>query len=121
MVISRLGEDELPVYGDEKLLERAVMNILSNALRYAETKIGILCDHTKKRIIIKIADDGHGISQEDKPHIFERFYKGKGGNTGIGLAITAEVIKKMGGSIQVQSSGSLTEFTLTLPLSRKSV
>lgn len=115
-VVSELGEDELPAYGDDKLLERAVMNILSNALRYARTKIGVLCGHTSKRIIIKIADDGHGISEEDKPHIFERFYKGKGGNTGIGLAITAEVIKKMGGSIQIHSEDGLTEFTLIIPL-----
>ncbi|CDD09504.1 his Kinase A (Phosphoacceptor) domain./Histidine kinase-DNA gyrase B-and HSP90-like ATPase [Clostridium sp. CAG:349] len=50
-----------------------------------------------------IYDDGDGIDKDDLPHVFERFYTGKKGNTGIGLALTKEIIKMHGGEIRARN------------------
>lgn len=107
--------DKLFIFGDEKLLERAISNILSNAVRYARQSIAIFCDSNDPWIIIKITDDGEGISPNELPHIFERFFKGKGGNFGIGLSIAHDIVDAHGGTITATSDNGITEFTITLP------
>ena len=67
----------------------------------------------KEASIIAISDDGDGIDKDDLPHVFERFYTGKKGNTGIGLALTKEIIKMHGGEIRVHNeNGAVVEITL---------
>ncbi len=96
--------ENIPMYkGDEVQLEKVFSNLLSNALRYAKTKIRITCTLEKKYIKIVVADDGNGIDEKDFPHIFERFYKGKYGNTGIGLSIAKEVVKMHKGTIEAKN------------------
>lgn len=107
---------EIFVYADERRLERAFLNIIVNAVRYAKSELKIICKIHDKYVKISITDDGEGISKEDLPHIFERFYKGKGGNFGIGLSITHEVVSQHNGSINVMSDGNKTEFEITLPI-----
>lgn len=80
------------IYGDEQQLSKAFTNILINAVRYATSQISIKCSKNKKHIEIIFCDDGEGISEKNLPHVFERFYKGENGNTGIGLALTKEII-----------------------------
>lgn len=95
---------DIPMYkGDEVQLEKVFSNLLSNALRYAKTKIKISCTLEKKYIKIVVADDGNGIDEKDFPHIFERFYKGKYGNTGIGLSIAKEVVKMHKGKMEAKN------------------
>lgn len=101
------------IKGDEVWLEKAISNILSNALRYARTKITLTCTAEKKYIKIVIGDDGAGINEKDISHIFERFYKGKEGNTGIGLAIAKEAVKLHRGSITVRNNNG-AEFQIKL-------
>lgn len=84
------------VIADEYLLESIVDNLLSNCLRYAQTSIQI--HMTSDGFIIE--DDGEGFNEEDKVHLFERFYKGKEGQTGLGLAIVKSSIEYMGGYIE---------------------
>ncbi len=86
---------------NEKHLYRAVMNLFSNALRYARSTITLSCHQMEGRIEMAVGDDGEGISAEDMPHIFERFYKGKNGKHGIGLSIVQSVIELHGGEITV--------------------
>ena len=95
----------MAVYGDEEMLKSAFGNILSNALRYAGRKISVSCGKEKDKIRIRIADDGRGISEGDLPRIFERFYKGEGGNTGIGLSIAKDIIEQHGGDIRAENAG----------------
>ena len=97
-------------------MERAVLNILSNALRYAKAAIDITCRRDAAGVVISVKDDGSGIAPEDLPHIFERFYKGNGGNFGIGLSITQEVIQRHHGIISVNSRPGQTIFRILLPL-----
>ncbi len=89
---------------DENLLAQAVINIISNGIKYAtsEVRVEIL---TQDRPIIRISDDGKGISPTDFDHIFDRFYKGKNGNFGLGLAIAKSAVEYMGGSISAYNQG----------------
>ena len=66
---------------------------------------------------IHIIDDGDGITEQDLPHIFERFYKGKGGNFGIGLSMTKDIIDKYKSVITVNSKPGYTDFCVEIPIS----
>ncbi|RBP66695.1 signal transduction histidine kinase [Alkalibaculum bacchi] len=105
-------EDPVLFTYDEKSIERAFQNLLSNALRYSRGKIIITCRKTQGRIVIKVEDNGPGISQEDLPRIFDRFYKGENGVHGIGLSIVKSIVTSYGGRVEVQSSLKGTAFTI---------
>ncbi|VUC95523.1 sensor histidine kinase [Streptococcus pseudoporcinus] len=94
--------------GNEELLQKAITNIVSNALRYAKRNINI----TLKANQVIIENDGPAISSKDLPHIFERFYKGKEGQTGIGLAMVKEIMHQHKGDILVNSQANKTQFIL---------
>lgn len=103
-------------FGDLKQLESAFLNIMSNAIKYAKSKVGIKVSENDDSITFLIYDDGNGISESDLPHIFERFYKGKNGNFGIGLAITKEIIDRHNGEIKVFSEIEKgTQFLIKFP------
>jgi len=100
-----------------ELISRAVDNLISNALRYAASEITVSCKKLGNIIKISVADDGNGIEAETLPHVFERFYKGKGGNIGIGLAIVKSIADQHKGHIKAEnSSNGGAVFTLTLPI-----
>lgn len=102
--------------GSEEMIERALTNILSNAVRYARTEIDVSLSVANGNAVVTVADDGAGISEEDLPHIFERFYKGRGGITGLGLSITQEAVRRHGGTVLASVQNGRTVFTVTLPL-----
>ncbi len=110
-----LGVGHSEIMADEDLLERAISNILKNALRYAKTTIRISCKELADGVEIAIANDGESIQSEDLPHIFERFYKGQGGQFGIGLAMTKDIVEAHHGTIRVVSHSDETCFTIFLP------
>lgn len=116
-IVHELPKEEILFVAAEQRMERALMNLLSNAARYAHTAIKVRCRNDSDHFLIEVEDDGEGISAPDLPHIFERFYKGKGGNSGIGLAITSEVVKKYGGRISVTSEPGKTCFRMEFPRS----
>jgi signal transduction histidine kinase len=99
----QLPEEELEIWGNEPQLDRAFGNIFSNGLRYAKTTLRAEVFRERKWIRVEISDDGDGIPPEDLPHIFDRFYKGTGGQHGIGLAITQEIIALHRGKIRAYS------------------
>lgn len=109
-------DEKVLILGSEKLLERAVSNILSNATRYAKTEIAVSLAATAGQAILTVTDDGDGISPEDLPHIFERFYKGRGGVSGLGLSITQEAVRRHGGTVTAASAEGHTVFTVSLPV-----
>jgi len=88
------------VYADEEKLFRAFANIIGNCIRYANNTVSIvpkIIDRSKIEIVIR--DDGPGIDSNELPNIFERFYKGKKGNVGLGLAISKNIIERHNGKI----------------------
>ncbi|MCL2203284.1 MAG: HAMP domain-containing histidine kinase [Defluviitaleaceae bacterium] len=94
---------EMNLQSDEEKLQRAIDNIMSNCIRHAKTRVKVSYLSLDERVKITIEDDGSGILQDDLPHIFERFYKGANGNSGLGLAICKDVIKKVDGSIMAEN------------------
>lgn len=95
----------------------ALTNILKNSLDHSEenSQITLIYSKNKAYLELKIIDFGEGISKEDLPHIFERFYKGKNAkedSIGIGLALAKTIIEEDNGMITVDSSKKGTTFTI---------
>ena len=105
----------LSALGDEELLGQVLDNLLSNAIRYAQKIVTATVACRQETVSITVSDDGDGIAPEDLPHIFERCYKGKGGNFGIGLTIARSAALKMQGHLTAENpAGGGAEFTLAL-------
>ena len=122
--------DNLVMDYDEEQIKQILSNLLSNALKFTPEsgKIILHCSHIKaaSQLQIKVKDSGIGISEENLQHIFNRFYQAdnsstrKGEGTGIGLALTKELVEVMEGSISVSSKLEKgTEFTVVLPIKRE--
>ncbi|MDR0285098.1 MAG: HAMP domain-containing histidine kinase [Propionibacteriaceae bacterium] len=107
--------DPAPLTGSDRLLRWAFANLISNALRYAEHRIELACHTEDDEVVVTVADDGPGIAEEDRPYIFDRFYKGTGGKHGIGLAIVKSVVEQHLGHIEVTSGDPGATFRLTFP------
>lgn len=92
---------------DRKWLCEAVTNIIKNCIEHSQNgNIKITANQNKLYTKISIKDNGNGITKEDLPHIFERFYKGKNSSddsVGIGLSLAKTIIEKQGGYISVSS------------------
>ncbi|MCL1877625.1 MAG: HAMP domain-containing histidine kinase [Defluviitaleaceae bacterium] len=102
-IIFDFPETECEIKSDEEKLQRAVENILTNCIRHANEKIIVHFSACDEHIEIIISDDGEGFDPADLPHVFERFYKGAKGNSGLGLAICKDIIEKLGGSIRAEN------------------
>ncbi len=115
---------ELPLVGiDREQIQQVILNLAHNAIKFtpAGGRITVSTEIQQDSVIISIVDTGIGISKEDLPHVFERFYKAdkarSGGGTGLGLAIARHIIQAHGGSIQVSSQeGEGSTFSFRLPL-----
>jgi two-component system sensor histidine kinase ResE len=111
------------VTGDIDRLEQVFCNLLDNALKHTPSggSVSVSMYHSSPMFIeIDIADTGPGISKEQLPYVFERFYRGETGQaktgTGLGLAISREIVRAHGGDITVNSTpGQGTTFKAILP------
>ena len=110
-IITILDDDLEPIQADEVTLGEAIVNIVSNAIKYSriESKIRIETKAEGDEILISIADRGVGISEEDLPFVFRDFYIASSApaaerGSGLGLAITRRIIEAHGGSISVESA-----------------
>lgn len=110
--------NEAIVLVDEKQMRKAISNLVANAFKYCKTAVCVKCVDDGNKAVVTISDDGDGIAKEDLPHVFERFYTGKNGNTGIGLALTKEIIKLHGGEIRAYNHNGAV-FELSLPKVKK--
>lgn len=117
LISANIANKKIIFHGDEEKLSRAIMNIISNCIRYANSCITIsskVVNHD--RLKLTISDDGPGFENDEISNIFERFYKGKKGNTGLGLAISKNVVEKHNGKITAENSSSGALFTIEFPL-----
>jgi len=118
------SEPDIVVWGDKEWLERALLNLLDNAIKYTPAG-GRVTVHTSKEqsgARIDIVDTGTGISSEALPHIFERFYRADPARdksvegVGLGLSLVKWIIQEHGGSIEAASiPGDGARFTIFLP------
>lgn len=112
---------------DRNEMMRAVMNILSNSLKYnlSGTTLGISVSRDNHEIVLKICDDGAGISRELKDRIFNEFVRGStarvsDGGSGLGLTITKRIVEMHGGSVEIDGdTGKGSTFTIHLPFIKK--
>ena len=111
-------ETPVMVSCDDTRLRRAVTNILSNGVRYARSELRLTCRADKRYVTIRIQDDGDGIAEADLPHIFDRFYMGRSGKSGIGLALTKEIIHLHKGTIRAYNGDTGAVFEISIPVSR---
>jgi len=110
---------------DRARIKQVFINLLDNAVKYclegSEVQVRLKTD--RESIIVEVADDGPGISQEDLPHIFEKMYRVEKESTravegsGLGLSIVKRIVELHGGRIAVESAvGKGTTFRVSLPL-----
>lgn len=127
-ILEGTSNRDILVWYDKEKLEHIVYNLLANAfkftLREGKITLGVEQDEAKGQIRLKISDTGIGIPEKDLKNIFDIYYQspvGKAvGGTGIGLALTHELIKLHKGSIDVSSQVDKgTTFTITLPLGKQ--
>lgn len=123
-IVLEAPDDGAPVYGDRRRLEQALVNLVSNAVRYSPENslvtIRVTCGPTETRWAA--SDDGPGIPHEDRARLFERFFVGRtdrhGAHEGVGLGLpTALAIAQAhGGTVEVESTpGRGSTFTLVVP------
>jgi two-component system, OmpR family, sensor histidine kinase BaeS len=111
-------------YGEPGRITQIIDNLLSNALRHTEPegRVSISAYQQDDEAVVEVVDSGAGISSEDLPHIFERFWRSehsrarKSGGAGIGLAIVRELVQAHDGRIDVESTpGQGSRFSVALP------
>lgn len=116
--------EEMPIiYGDHNRLKQVFINIIDNALKYTPEggMIGVQVyrDYKENTIKVVVADNGCGITPEDLPKVKDKFYKAnqKVNGSGIGLAVSDEIIKMHKGTLDIESSPEVgTTVTITLPI-----
>ena len=115
---------DLPqVEGDSERLERAVVNLVHNAIQFtpAGGSVEVSASAGDKTVTVRVADTGAGIPREELPRVFERFYKidraRTGGGSGLGLAVVKHAVEAHGGTVRVESEpGRGSVFSFTVPV-----
>lgn len=102
-------ESGLNMLADEQLLKGAFINIMDNGCKYSiDHKVNIRLYHKSDRLVLEFKDNGIGISEEDKPHVFQPFFRGSNvaaiKGHGIGLSLVFNIIKSHKGQISIESS-----------------
>ena len=124
IAISMNAPDVVMLRADQDKIERICYNLLSNALKYTSEggEISLMAKEEGGRVMISVADNGCGISSDELPYIFDRFYQAKnaGRGTGIGLAIVKAFTELHHGEVSATSiEGKGSTFTIHIPVRQK--
>ena len=124
IAISMNAPDTVMLRADQDKIERICYNLLSNALKYTFEggEITLMAKEEGGRVMISVADNGCGISSDELPYIFDRFYQAKnaGRGTGIGLAIVKAFTELHHGEVSATSiEGKGSTFTIHIPVRQK--
>jgi len=110
------------IRGDKMKIQRAVSNLLDNALKYTPQggRVTASVEGEPDQVVLSVNDTGPGISDHDLPHVFDRFFRGDRSRslpgTGLGLNLTLAIARAHGGDVRVTSVlGQGSTFTMTLP------
>jgi signal transduction histidine kinase len=123
-------EDAVQVFGDSSWIERILLNLMDNAIKYtpSDGQVRFVLHREDARACIGIHDTGVGISRESLPHIFERFYRADPARSkevegaGLGLSLVQWAVERHNGTISVESSPHFgTSFEIRLPLHIKNI
>ncbi len=120
---TELASDLPLVQADKERIQQVIVNIVHNAIKFTPSggRVAISTKHSGESVMAQVSDTGIGISKDDLPHIFERFFKAdksrSTSGTGLGLAIAKHIVQTHGGSIWVESEeGKGSTFSFSLPL-----
>ena len=121
-LILRRSPEMVAIVGDAPLISGAILNLVSNATKYGAqgTDIIVSCRRDENEVVIAVENQGAGISANDIPHIFNRYYRAPeaertAAGWGLGLAFVKRIAEKHGGKITVQSRSTGTTFEIRLP------
>jgi heavy metal sensor kinase len=123
----KLDATPLSLNGDDELLQRMILNLLDNAVKYTPKggEISVKLTKNNGQAFVAVRDTGAGIPAKDLPYVFDRFYrvdKARSramGGAGLGLSIARSIAQAHGGTIRVESDESGSEFTVELPSSSR--
>jgi signal transduction histidine kinase len=111
------------VIGDAMLISGAVLNLVSNAIKYGKpgTEIRVGCSCATDEVIISVDNEGEPIAPEDMPRVFDPYYRASSVETGkagwgLGLAFVKRIAEKHGGSVSVQTRVTGNSFLIHLPV-----
>ncbi len=122
--IMTTGLTEVMIEADREKIAQVLTNFLTNAIKYSPGKkqVTVKLEATEQEVIVSVADEGIGIAADEHQKIFQRFYRAGANNIqfsgfGIGLYISAEIIRRHNGDIGVRSgTGSGSEFYFSVPM-----
>jgi signal transduction histidine kinase/CHASE2 domain-containing sensor protein len=121
-LILRRNAERVAILGDPPLISGAILNLVGNATKYGApgTDIVVSCHRDEGEVVIAVENQGVGISANDIPHIFDRYYRAREAERtvtgwGLGLAFVKRIAEKHGGRIAVQSRATGTTFEIRLP------
>ena len=124
IALSSEVDDGISITGNQALLLRAISNLIFNAYRYGKENghINVVLHGDGEQITLKVEDDGIGISLQDIPKVFDRFYRADSSRektgTGLGLALTKEIVEFHHGALSVESVlGEGSVFSIVFPKS----
>jgi two-component system sensor histidine kinase MtrB len=107
---------DLAAVVDPVVLDRVVSNLLVNAVRYGSAPIRVAADQRDAHLRIAVEDEGAGVPEDLRAHLFERFTRGEGGRgAGLGLAIAKAYARAHGGDLVYDEQGRGARFELVLP------
>jgi len=123
--IDQAGSCDMWVDGDPDLLERALLNLVKNAVAHTHPggRIVLACEQSGSRVLISVTDDGPGIPADELGRVFDRFYRAQGsrrddatGGAGLGLAIVRRLVELHGGTVRAENVAPHgARFTIELP------
>lgn len=116
---------DVTVVGNERDLQRAVRNLADNAVRHAENEVVLGVFEQETMVVISVADDGEGVSEQDAEKIFDRFVRldesraRDAGGSGLGLAIVQEIVTAHGGTVELVAGNTEgATFAIRLPVAK---
>jgi two-component system, OmpR family, sensor histidine kinase MtrB len=123
-LVSGATDGDARVLGDKRRLERVIGNLVENAAAYGGGATCVRVEHADGLVRVAVEDAGPGVREEERAHVFERFFRGSaagrrgaGSGTGLGLALVAEHVRLHGGRVWVEdvSGGTGARFVVELP------
>jgi len=118
----RMDLPDIELELDEDRIKQVLLNLLSNALKFAKSKVELTAYRQEASVVIKVMDDGLGIPKEEIPYLFDKFFQAKNQTqkkpvgSGLGLAISKKIIEYHGGKINVEREGTNTAFFFSIPI-----
>lgn len=107
---------------DQDRIKQVILNLLSNASKFAKSKVILKMEANKENLMISVSDDGKGIPEEEIPYIFDKFFQAKNQTSkkplgsGLGLAISKKIVEYHQGKIEVYRKNGITFFEFSLPI-----